>query len=119
MNAESENRIDYIEIPVRDVAASKRFFTDLFGWEFVDYGPDYTSFNDGRTAGGFCTADTVATQAGGSVLVVFYRHDLEAARDAVVAAGGAVVRDIFSFPGGRRFHFSDPSGNEYALWSDA
>jgi predicted enzyme related to lactoylglutathione lyase len=119
MRTEAENKIDYIEIPVRNVAASKKFFADLFGWEFTDYGPDYTSFSDGRMYGGFSKADTVASEAGGSVLIVFYRHDLEAACDAVVAAGGKIVRDIFAFPGGHRFHFSDPSGNEYALWSDA
>ncbi len=119
MSNEAENKIDYIEIPVRDVNASKRFFTELFGWDFVDYGPEYTSFNDGRMAGGLCKADTVATGQTGSVLIVFYRRDLEAARDAVVAAGGTIVKEIFEFPGGRRFHFTDPSGNEYALWSDS
>ena len=81
MITEAENKIDYIEIPARDVAASKKFFADLFGWEFTDYGPDYTSFSDGRMFGGFSKADTVASEAGGSVLIVFYRHDLEAACD--------------------------------------
>ena len=67
MRTEAENKIDYIEIPARDVAASKKFFADLFGWEFTDYGPDYTSFSDGRMFGGFSKADTVASEAGGSV----------------------------------------------------
>ena len=82
MRTEAENKIDYIEIPVRDVAASKKFFADLFGWKFTDYGPDYTSFSDGRMYGGFSKADTVASEAGGSVLIVFYRHDLAAACEA-------------------------------------
>ena len=67
MRTEAENKIDYIEIPARDVAASKKFFADLFGWEFTDYGPDYTSFSDGRMFGGFSKADTVASEADGSV----------------------------------------------------
>ncbi len=112
---DKDNRIDYIEIPVLDVSEAKRFYGDLFGWKFVDYGPDYASFNDGRMDGGFTKTSTVER---GGVLVILYSVDLELVRDRVKSAGGAIVRDIFEFPGGRRFHFTDPSGNELAVWSE-
>lgn len=114
----SENKIDYIEIPARDPAAARRFFADLFGWAFEDYGPDYCSFNDGRLAGGFYRSEAAASVAAGSVLVVFYSDDLEAAVQRVIDAGGHISKAIFAFPGGRRFHFEDPCGNEYAIWSE-
>ena len=112
---EHDCRIDYIEFPVPDVEDAKRFYSDVFGWTFTDYGPDYTSFADGRLAGGFFAADTV--QPGGP-LVVIYALDLVLAQEAVEANGGTVVREIFEFPGGRRFHFRDPAGHELAVWSD-
>lgn len=112
------NAIDYIEIPARHLEASKRFFIDLFGWTFTDYGDAYTSFDDGRLTGGFYAAEGAAAVANGSVLVVFYVGDLEACEARVRELGGAITRDVFSFPGGRRFHFTDPSGNEFAVWSE-
>jgi hypothetical protein len=115
---DATNKIDYVEFPARDLPATKAFFEQLFGWKFEDYGPDYTSFVDGRIAGGFYRADARATVAGGSVLIVLYHPRLEEVRQRVVERGGAVVREIFSFPGGRRFHFTEPSGNELAVWSD-
>lgn len=116
MDAQSnEGRVDYIEFPAQDIAKTKAFYTGVFGWKFTDYGPDYTSFEDGRIAGGFYRKDTV--MAGGP-LVVIYSADLAGMQAKVQAAGGAIVKDIFSFPGGRRFHFSDPAGNELAVWSD-
>jgi hypothetical protein len=107
--------IDYIEFPATDIAATKAFYQRVFGWEFEDYGSDYTSFKDGRIAGGFTTDATVAK---GGPLVVAYASDLAAVEAAVVAAGGAIVKPAFSFPGGRRFHFTDPNGNELAIWSE-
>ncbi|MEL6384712.1 MAG: VOC family protein [Cyanobacteria bacterium J06626_18] len=118
MSGDRDNRIDYIEIPTRDIAASKAFFTDLFGWQFEDYGADYTSFEDGRLSGGFFKAETTASVDRGSVLVVFYRENLETALTKVENLGGTITQAIFSFPGGRRFHFTSPSGNEFAIWSD-
>ncbi|MGF1521237.1 MAG: VOC family protein [Leptolyngbyaceae cyanobacterium] len=118
MTSDRDNQIDYIEIPTRDIVASKAFFAELLGWQFEDYGADYTSFEDGRLSGGFFTAETTASVNTGSVLVVFYREDLEAALTKVKSLGGAITQDIFSFPGGRRFHFTSPSGNEFAIWSD-
>ena len=113
--SEHDGRMDYIEFPATDVQGAKAFYQEVFGWEFTDYGPDYTSFHDGRLAGGFRRMDEVSP---GGVLVVLYAVDLEGARERVVEAGGAVTREIFSFPGGRRFHFTDPGGNEVAVWSE-
>ncbi|MGH9660858.1 MAG: VOC family protein [Bryobacteraceae bacterium] len=113
---ERDRRIDYIEFPAVDVARVKEFYTAVFGWTFEDWGPGYASFHDGRLGGGF-TTETVP--AGGGPLVVIYCADLAATEAAVRAAGGGIVRETFSFPGGRRFHFADPSGNVLAVWSDA
>ena len=110
--------MDYIEFPVKDIEATKTFFNELFGWEFTDYGPDYISFNDGRTDGGFYKADTVAKVETGSVLVVVYAEELEPLLEKVKQLSGHINKDIYDFPGGRRFHFLDPNGNEYAVWSE-
>ncbi|HET9707475.1 MAG TPA: VOC family protein [Gemmatimonadales bacterium] len=112
---ERDRRIDYIELPATDIAATKRFYSDAFGWKFTDYGPDYTSFEDGRLAGGFTKDGKVAK---GGPLVVIYADKLEAIEAKVRQAGATIVKPIFSFPGGRRFHFADPSGNELAVWSE-
>lgn len=111
-------KINYVELPSRDLAATKRFFSDAFGWSFVDYGPDYVAIDNAGIDGGFFKSDKVATTDNGSVLVVLYSRDLESTRETVRHSGGHIVQDIFSFPGGRRFHFTDPNGNEYAVWSD-
>ena len=112
---ERDRRIDYIELPATDIAVTKRFYIDAFGWKFTDYGPDYTSFEDGRLAGGF-TQDGKVAKSG--PLIVIYADNLEAVEARVRQAGATIVKPIFSFPGGRRFHFSDPSGNELAVWSE-
>ncbi len=114
-SAEHDRRIDYIELPATDVARTKRFYIDVFGWKFTDYGPDYTSFEDGRLTGGFRKADRVET---GGPLIVIFAMDLAATEKSVTKAGGRIVKPVFDFPGGRRFHFTDPSGNELAVWSD-
>jgi len=106
------HRIDYIEFGAADLAPVKAFYARVFGWAFTDYGPDYTSFTDARISGGF----TTAAPAGASPLVVLFSDDLEATRDSVRDAGGVIARDIFSFPGGRRFEFTDPAGNRLAVW---
>ena len=110
-----DRRIDYIEFPATDIQATKRFYEQAFGWEFTDYGPDYTSFADGRLTGGLRKVDSHPT---GGPLVVIYAVDLAQAQRAVIKAGGTIVRDPFEFPGGRRFHFTDPSRNELAVWSE-
>jgi uncharacterized protein len=106
------NTIDYIEFDATDIAATKHFYTQAFGWKFVDYGPDYTSFEDGRLAGGFRKGSV--SPAG--TLVVIYVDDLADAERKVRAAGGKIVKETFSFPGGSRFHFEDPNGNVLAAW---
>jgi uncharacterized protein len=111
----NNGRIDYIEFPATDVARTKAFYEQAFGWKFTDYGPDYTSFEDGRLSGGFTKEGKVAS---GGPLVVLYASDLAATEKKVRDAGGVIVKDIFPFPGGRRFHFADPSGNELAVWSE-
>jgi predicted enzyme related to lactoylglutathione lyase len=95
--------------------ATKKFYGDVFGWTFEDYGPDYTSFYDGRLAGGFTKASPTPSQG---TLLVIYAGDLAAVQLKIKAAGGAIVKETFSFPGGRRFHFTDPNGNQLAVWSD-
>ncbi len=112
---EKDRRIDYIELPTVDLVEAKRFYGEVFDWKFVDYGPDYASFNDGRLDGGFRKENTV--QRGGP-LIIIYSINLELIKESVKSAGGTIVKDIFEFPGGRRFHFTDPSGNELAIWSD-
>ena len=113
--AEHDRRIDYVEFQTPDVERSKAFYSSVFGWSFTDYGPDYTSFEDGRLTGGFSAAEAVEP---GGPLIVIYAVDLGATEAAVRENGGSIVKDIFSFPGGRRFHFSDPTGNVLAVWSD-
>jgi uncharacterized protein len=112
--AKPEKQIDYIEVPASDIEKTKTFYNAVFGWEFTDYGPDYASFHDGRMAGGF----SKELRAGNGVLLVLYSSDLDAMQQKVLAAGGRIVKDTFPFPGGRRFHFSDPNGNELAVWSE-
>ena len=94
---------------------TKRFYGTVFGWKFEDYGPDYASFHDGRLAGGFTTGQVAPSKG---ILLVLYASDLSAVQEKVKSAGGAILKDIFSFPGGRRFHFADPNGNELAVWSE-
>ena len=115
MSQKPDKQIDYIELPMVDLNATKIFYGTVFGWTFEDYGPGYTSFFDGRIAGGF-TTEAEAPARG--LLLVIYASDLSAMQERVRAAGGRIVKETFSFPGGRRFHFSDPSGNELAVWSD-
>ena len=112
---EHDRRVDYVEFPATDMEATKKFYSTIFGWEFVDYGPDYVSFNDGRMDGGFRLEPTVAA---GGPLVVMYSAHLEEIEAAIRENGGQIVQEIFEFPGGRRFHFTDPNGNVLAVWSD-
>lgn len=111
-------KINYIEFPAKDINVAKTFFTAAFGWTFVDYGPDYTAFSDQGIDGGFFKADLSVSAKEGSALIVFYSNELEKTQSKIETAGGTILQDIFSFPGGRRFHFADPNGNEYAVWSD-
>ncbi len=111
-------KINYIELSARDLIANKTFFTNIFNWQFVDYGPEYSAFNNAGIDGGFYQSDLHASTANGGALVVFYSTDLEGTMAKIQQAGGTIIKENFSFPGGHRFHFSDPSDNEYAVWSD-
>ena len=111
-------KINYVELPAKDLPATKAFFQSVFGWSFVDYGPDYTAFSDQGLDGGFFQSDLASSSEKGAALIVFYSDQLEATLAKVEKAGGSIVRPIFSFPGGRRFHFTEPSGNEFAVWSE-
>lgn len=110
-----DRQIDYVEFNVTDIGRSKNFYGSAFGWSFTDYGPAYCEFNDGRLKGGLTT--TAPVRAAGGPLVILYADDLEDTVKRVEAAGGQIVKPIFSFPGGRRFHFADPDGYELAVWS--
>lgn len=115
-------KIDYVELPATDMAATKRFFEQAFGWKFEDFGEEYTAFSpgpltNGGVDGGFYKSDKKSVAADGSALVVFLSERLEDTQQKIIDSGGTIVQEIFSFPGGRRFHFTDPSGNEYAVWT--
>ncbi|MGV6800537.1 MAG: VOC family protein [bacterium] len=114
--------IDYIELPATDLAAQKSFYSAVFGWHFTDYGPNYTAFSKQQAGrdGGFTTESKVGQgpSVTGGVLIVLYTEELEQMTYKITKAGGVINIPIFSFPGGRRFHFRDPSGNELAVWSD-
>jgi hypothetical protein len=112
--SDNNYRLDYVELPATDIAATRTFYSTVFGWKFEDYGPDYTSFHDGRLSGGFAR---MPVSKGGPLLVI-YANDLAQTHSRIVAAGGAITKPTFEFPGGRRFHFSDPNGNQLAVWSD-
>jgi len=113
-----DQKIDYIEFPASDMDAIETFYAKAFGWEFTEYGPEYRAFHDDKLDGGFYKSDLVSSSDQGAALVILYAANLEATRDIVVAAGGHIAADIFSFPGGRRFQFFDPHGNELGVWSD-
>ncbi|ASP39153.1 glyoxalase [Bacterioplanes sanyensis] len=110
--------INYVEFPARDLSATQTFFEQVFGWQFEAYGEAYLAFSSGGTAGGFYHSDKASRMANGAVLVVIQAEDLEACLARVEQHGGRISQAIFSFPGGRRFHFIEPSGNELAVWSE-
>ncbi len=111
-------KISYVEFPAKDLNKTKSFFMKVFNWSFQDYGPEYTAFFNQGIDGGFYQADLQSESDKGAALIVFYSQDLSATLSKIQNAGGIISRDIFTFPGGRRFHFSEPSGNEFAVWSD-
>src|SRR5437899_10714894 len=118
MHESLKNAIDYIEMASRHLAETKRFFSALLGWSFQDYGPDYASFDDGRMTGGFFSSEKKASVDSGAPLIVLYHPELEKTHAQVVHLGGEITKEIFQFPGGRRFHCREPGGGELAVWSD-
>ena len=111
-------KVNYIEIPSKNIEVTKAFFSEAFGWSFVDYGPEYTAFSDEGIDGGFFKSELSISTNKGSALVVFYSNSLEQTQLKIENSGGSIIKPIFPFPGGRRFHFTDPNGNEYAVWSE-
>ena len=111
-------KLDYVEYPAADMEATQKFFSEVFGWRFEQFGPDYCAFADQGLDGGFYRSELYSSTRNGSALLVFYSSDLEVTLARIEAAGGRIEKPIFDFPGGRRFHFCEPSGNEFAVWSD-
>lgn len=111
-------KLNYVEFAAKNLDATKAFFSAVFGWEFVDYGPEYTAFSNQGLDGGFYQADVSNQTANGGALLVFYSADINATLAKVEQSGGEVILPIFEFPGGFRFHFLEPSGNEFAVWSE-
>jgi predicted enzyme related to lactoylglutathione lyase len=107
-----KTHIAYIELPCESVAASKEFYGSVFGWKFQDWGPEYAAFSDAGMEGGFNGGGDHRTRA---PLVILETNNLEAMAEQIVGAGGTITLPIFPFPGGRRFHFADPSGQELAV----
>jgi len=115
--AEHES-LNYMEYPASNLEATKTFFGLVFGWQFVDYGPDYASFSEHNLDGGFYRSELTSTTAKGAGLMVFYSAKIEDTQAKIERCGGEISQPLFDFPGGRRFHFIEPSGNEFAVWSE-
>ncbi len=112
----SHLKLNYVEFPAQDIPATKRFFEDAFGWSFTDYGADYSAFSDEGLDGGFYKSNLTSVASNGAALLVLKTVDLEYTQSIVESCGGQISTPIFTFPGGRRFHFIEPSGNEFAVW---
>jgi hypothetical protein len=111
-------KINYVEFPAINLNETKKFFTRAFGWSFEDFGPEYAAFSNQGLDGGFFQSEQRSLSENGAALIVFYSEDLETTQSKIEDNGGVIIKPIFSFPGGRRFHFTEPSGNEFAVWSD-
>lgn len=114
----AHEKLDYLELPASDFPATQTFYTGVFGWQFEAYGPDYLAFDRQGLEGGFYRSELVMTQANCGALAIFYSGDLEATLGKIQTLSGKISRKIQHFPGGRRFHFLDPNGNELGVWSD-
>jgi len=110
-----DNHINYVEFKAKDLEKIKEFYNKSFDWTFTDYGPTYTAFSDSGLEGGF---EKTEYEIMNGALVVLYHTNLDLIKNKIIKSGGEISKDIFSFPGGRRFHFLDPAGNELAVWSD-
>ncbi|WP_350286500.1 VOC family protein [uncultured Croceitalea sp.] len=114
--SKNQTPINYIEFRSTDLKETKRFYQQAFGWVFTDYGDGYTAFKESGVEGGFeLTHEPIVN----GVLVVLHHHNLEEIKNKIIQAGGSISQEIFSFPGGSRFQFLDPSGNELAVWCEA
>lgn len=111
-------KMNYVEFLAKDLQSVKEFFISVFDWKFTDYGPEYTAFSDEGLNGGFYKSNNFSTTSNGAGLIVFYSNFLEDTYSKIKNSSGKIMKEIFEFPGGKRFHFSDPCGNEFAVWSD-
>jgi predicted enzyme related to lactoylglutathione lyase len=111
---ENDQRIDYIELPAKKFSAAKKFYASVFSWRYEQWGEGYCDTRDSGVGSGLNGESPTAAP-----LPVIYAVDLEQTRQRIITAGGSIIREIFDFPGGRRFHFRDPDGNELAVWSEA
>ncbi|MGI9515958.1 MAG: VOC family protein [Pirellulaceae bacterium] len=114
----TNHTINYLELPLADTDATKSFYSSTFGWEFQDWGPDYLSFTGAEVAGGF-NRERKPADSGAGPLIVLFSDNLETTQQAANTNGAQISREIYGFPGGRRFHFIDPNGNEVAVWGEA
>ena len=112
---QKNNHINYVEFQAKDLEKIKAFYAAAFGWTFTDYGPTYVAFSESGLQGGF---EQTEEEIVNGALVVLYHEDLESIKSNIMESNGTISKDIFSFPGGRRFHFLDPSGNELAVWTE-
>jgi len=111
-------KINYVEFPACNIQATKEFFSQAFGWSFQDFGPDYTAFSNQGIDGGFYQSVLSSSTNNGAALIVLFSNDLKATQEKIENANGIITKPVYSFPGGQRFHFTEPSGNEFAVWSD-
>ena len=114
----THEKLNYVEFPAKDLGATRAFFKQAFAWEFEDYGPDYIAFSNEGLDGGFYRSELTSQSQQGAALLVFYSRQLDRTQAKIEKAGGLIIKPVFDFPGGRRFHFSEPSGNEFAVWTD-
>lgn len=118
MSINAHEKLNYLEFPCSNLQASKVFFEQVFKWTFKDYGDEYSAFSSSVMEGGFFKSELSMSTSSGSALIVFYSIHLEQTAKKITDNGGSIIQEIFNFPGGRRFHFIDPSNNEFAVWSD-
>ena len=111
-------KMNYVEFPANNLMATKTFFENTFGWAFEDFGSEYTSFNNETLGGGFFKAKEASKQVNGGALIVFFSENIEKTQAKIEACGGVITQKTFEFPGGKRFHFEEPSGNEFAVWGE-
>ena len=107
-----------MEFPSADLEKTKLFFSTVFSWEFQDYGPEYICYENESLSGGFYLSDKSSVRENGAALLIFYSQSLKETQSKISDAGGTIIKPIFEFPGGSRFHFTDTTGNEFAVWSD-
>ncbi len=116
---QESTKLNYVEFASLDIGLSKTFFENAFGWHFIDYGSEYSAFSNAGMEGGIFASERVLTAQGGAPLLVLYATNISETQQCVEHAGGTITKPLFDFPGGCRFHFVEPGGNELAVWSES